>query len=716
VIRVFDLDGVEKTVTYPDGTDYLVSTDPKSDFRAVTVADYTFFVNRSIVAEALPALSPGNDYASILFIKEVAYDRTYTIKVAGVVEATYTTMRSDDPTPAVSVKEVVDELHSQLVASLFVDFEIQKAGSIIWIQRRDFTDFAVTIDDDDGNNSTDLIRDKVQRFTDLPALGRRDHMVTVTGDDSSAFDEYYLKFTPDDAARTFDDGVWEETVAPGIEYQFDPSTMPHVLVRMPDGSFELREELWGDRIAGDEDSAPWPSFVGSTINDVYFDRRRLCFLSGDSVSMSKRGDFFNFMPESVLQVLDDGRIDVATSGSSVANLQYAVPFNQKILLFSAQTQYEIADEYLLASKPPGVKVISNYQTAGLAGPVAAGRTLFLGVDREDWSGVLEYYVLNDTNTTDAADITEHVPEYIPSTITCLTSSPTADIVVALTSQTPRSLWVYKHHWQGNNKLQSSWSEWRMPEGATVRNADFIKDVLVLVVDYADGVYIETIDVSESKRDAGEAMVYRLDRRVTEAELTVNAYDVYTDTTTFVLPYQPGVAEITVVTRNASGTSNRPAGQSVNVIAGANFGAGYEFTVMGDYTATKLYVGILYSHEYEFTQAVLKTASGTGGVATSLAGRLQIKRWLVHVENTGYFRAEVLPVGRTSPFVRHFTGTSLGGPSAVLGSIALRSSRVAFRVNSKSDNVRIKLVNDSFLPSAFTAAEWEAMYTRNTSKA
>ena len=44
-ISIYDLDGVAKTVTYPDGTSYLNSTIPATDFRAVTVADYTFIVN-----------------------------------------------------------------------------------------------------------------------------------------------------------------------------------------------------------------------------------------------------------------------------------------------------------------------------------------------------------------------------------------------------------------------------------------------------------------------------------------------------------------------------------------------------------------------------------------------------------------------------------------------------------------------------------------------
>lgn len=43
-IRVFDFDGNEKTVNVPGGADYLVD----ADLTAVTVADYTFIVNRNM--------------------------------------------------------------------------------------------------------------------------------------------------------------------------------------------------------------------------------------------------------------------------------------------------------------------------------------------------------------------------------------------------------------------------------------------------------------------------------------------------------------------------------------------------------------------------------------------------------------------------------------------------------------------------------------------
>ena len=47
-VRVFDLEGKELVVTGP--MSYVKSTTPQVDFRVITVADYTFIVNRTVAS------------------------------------------------------------------------------------------------------------------------------------------------------------------------------------------------------------------------------------------------------------------------------------------------------------------------------------------------------------------------------------------------------------------------------------------------------------------------------------------------------------------------------------------------------------------------------------------------------------------------------------------------------------------------------------------
>ncbi len=51
-LRVYDLNGVQQTVTFPNGDSYLGSNDPVQSFRFLTIADTTFILNRNAVVAA----------------------------------------------------------------------------------------------------------------------------------------------------------------------------------------------------------------------------------------------------------------------------------------------------------------------------------------------------------------------------------------------------------------------------------------------------------------------------------------------------------------------------------------------------------------------------------------------------------------------------------------------------------------------------------------
>lgn len=92
-IQVFDLDGDEKTVTIEDADDYLVADDPKTAFRAVTVADYTILVNTEKTVEMRPTggsskltiVDPQTDDEYVISVTlnkagiETSYNSTYTV-------------------------------------------------------------------------------------------------------------------------------------------------------------------------------------------------------------------------------------------------------------------------------------------------------------------------------------------------------------------------------------------------------------------------------------------------------------------------------------------------------------------------------------------------------------------------------------------------------------------------------------------------------------
>lgn len=705
-LKVFDLEGGEKTVTYPDGTAYLASADPKADFRAVTVADHTFIVNTSVTVAEGTTLSPKRTRA-LVFIKAVAYGVTYKVTVDGTEVASYKTEEADVATVAPTVEEVVTNLHTQMVANLPTHYWLLKSGPVIDIVKATDSEFELEVSDDRANTLSAAILQKVQRFTDLPTVAHRDFTVEIYGDEGTAFDNYYLKFTPDNASVAIGEGIWQESVEGGIEVSLDPATMPHLLVRQPDGSFEVTQATWDERIVGDLESSPWPTFVGKTIEDIFYTHNRMCFLSAASVIMSGWGEYFRFFPATVTSILDDGPIDVAAAHTKVSLLRHAVPFNGSLLLFSDQTQFQLKEEKLLASKPPTLPVLTEYECSTKAKPIGVGNSVYFTNDRGKYASVSEFYVVPNLETADPADVTKHVPKYIPSGVSKMAATSNEDVMVLLTDNAPAKAYVYKFYWQGDQKLQSSWSEWDFPPGAQVVNVDFIGSICYFTVQYADAVYLESMDMTEGQIDEGEDFVYRLDRRVSEVDVSMS-YSSSTDQTTLTLPYQPS-STVKVVTRNSE-SAPTPAAVALNVMSVT----GADVVVKGDCTGKQFYVGETYSFKYKFSEPVIKTETSGGAKASLAAGNLIISNWHITYSETGFMKVSVCPRNNCSPSIYKVTGKRLSDGSAKVGAVSVADGTLSFPVKGRSKQISIEVESDNFLPCFITGAEWEGRYERHTS--
>jgi hypothetical protein len=243
-VRVFELDGTEKTVHKPDGTTYLNTSDPRSVIKTVSVADFTFVVNTSITAAMDSTLSEAssNITQAVVFINQVSDKTTYSITVDGV---TVTDDTSSDST--LSTTQVATDLVSGLNSGL-TGFTIARNGPVIHIKKTDGSNFSIDGTDTQGNTHMTVVKDTIQRFTDLPTVSPNGYVVEVKGDENTDFDNYYVKFVTNNG-NAFEEGQWEECVQPGINFKFDYSTMPHVLIRQADGFFRFA------RVDGDKYTA-----------------------------------------------------------------------------------------------------------------------------------------------------------------------------------------------------------------------------------------------------------------------------------------------------------------------------------------------------------------------------------------------------------------------------------------------------------------------------
>ena len=621
-VKVYDLQGNEKTVETPDGTTYLNTTNPRSEIKTVTIADFTFVVNTSVATAMDTTLSGGTGTKAIIFVEQVSNNTIYTVTVDGV---TVTDDTTNDST--LSTSGVANDLANGLASGL-TGFDVTRNGSVIYIRKTDGSNFSIDGSDTQGNTQLSIVKDSVQRFTDLPTVSPDGYVVEVKGDDNTNFDNYYVKFVTNNGG-TFEEGQWEETVQAGIPFKFDYSTMPHVLIRQADGNFRFARvdgdtytlngtdytlPVWGERTSGDEISAPDPSFIGRNISNVFFFRNRLGFLADDNVILSNVSDFFNFFPDTVLTIVDSHPIDVAASHTKVAILKHAVTMGEQLILFSEQTQFILSSSAdNLTPLTANVLVATEFESSDDAPPVGSGSSIYFLTKKGDFAGIREYITQTDVTLKDASNITIHVPRLIPSSIFKLAVSNNQDILVCLGTDNPNKLFI--NRWlfgtQGQ-KVLNSWFTFTINPNRRIKNVDFIGTDLFLVIEEDTNVTLEKLPFESDYKEENATFEYHLDHKVTEASNNVSvAFNTTTKKTIFTVPYRLR-GEMNVVGRyiasnetstfvDLNGTTQTLKAGTIIKTTNQTDGTTSTIEANGDYRNAKVIIGEPFEMHYRFSK-------------------------------------------------------------------------------------------------------------------
>ena len=705
-IAVYTIDGVAKTVvSQTNATNYLNSTNPREDFKALTVNDFTYILNKNKTVAMSSATSPAKIEQAVYTVIQGVDNTPYSITIDGTT-STFTSSNQNTKDIRNGLKSAIGSPSGITLTNIGdSSFSIVKSSGTL----------TVTAGDGFGNQASQVIKDEVQNFSDLPAEAINNMVVEVKGDASNSFDNYYVKYSS--STR-----VWEETVEPGIKTTLDPNTMPHVLIRTADGNFRFTQvdgstytisstsfdvPSWGKRTVGDLESSPNPSFVDAKMKDIFFHRNRLGVLANENVIMSRSSEFFEFFNETVTDALDTDVIDVSVAHTKVSILKHAVAFDEKLLLFSDQTQFILTGGASLTPGNTSVNVTTEYESLETVSPVGSGNNVFFAFNKGQFTGVREMYVESDGETNQGEDITANIPKYIPSEAFKFANASNENILVVLSNKTGEKnrLYIYQWFFSQGRRLQSAWHKWIIGSDAntTILNVDFIGTTLFLVVQRSDGVYIETIDCSPAAVDSGATYLTHLDRKLDNTQIT-ESYNSSTNVTTITLPY---TIDSTMKLVGRSGASNK-AGRDITIASQT----GTTITVSGDITAFNYFIGEQYDFLYTFSQQYLALGQNTTGSRTRIReGRLQIRNWTVSFNDTGFFQSAVTPVGRSTSNAT-FNGTIVG--TGLTGTVNLEDGDFTFAVQSRNENLSISLTNNSHLPSNFVNAEWEGYYVSQAS--
>jgi len=342
----------------------------------------------------------------------------------------------------------------------------------------------------------------------------------------------------------------------------------------------------------------------------------------------------------------------------------------------------------------------------------SAKRIFFSFSRGDYAGI---YQLMPSGTTFGTtiegqytdnEITLHVPRYIPGNIRHIAAFGTEGLVCALSSTDNDALYIYKYFTTQKQDVQTSWSKFTFAN-SNIRGIGFANNALYMVNRRADGWYLEKMTFNAKQVDSDSSYVTHLDRRLKNTDSGVSAsYSSVTDRTTFSGLYTIGASvNMEVVTRF---TSSVDGGERLAVTAQVAGGTTVE--VIGNYATTPVWIGEQYTMTYQMSPPMLRDQNSQ----RINEGRLQLRRGTVEYSESGFFQVEVTPDARDA-YTYTFTGRSLGAAGLLVGSNPVASGTFPYGIMCRADNVVIKILNDSPLPSTVSALDFEGTYTARAAR-
>lgn len=734
-IEVRDLfTGEVKTVNAPNGYGYLSGANPRTDIKLLTVNDYTFILNTNKVIAESPTKWPLEDPSALIWVRQGGYGINYSCTVDGV-SASYTTSATDPAT--LDTVNIAQELFNDLNGH--ANITVYRSGSTLSVSATDNLDFPIYVSDGLSGNGLVLVKQKIQRFSDLPADGGGFPLtIEITGEPSSGFDNYFVQYVNSDSSGTTT-GVWLETIKGGDTIGLDPNTMPHALIRESDGTFTFKKVGWENRKVGDLDSNPLPSFVGKPISDVFFFRNRLGFVADDSVVFSRSdGDFFNFFRTTVTQALDTDPIDYFISTDKPSYIKHAVPFNETLLFFSIKTQYQLGAASVLTPSTVSINVTTQLDCSSRVKPVGAGKFVYFGNSKGKTSELREYYVDGITETSDANDLTANVPKFVPGNLSKIAASGSDSLLLALSDDVRNEVYTYKYYYAENTqKLQSAWSKWVFGVNDVILDVSFVDSEVIITTKRNGEIVVESISVEDSITEDGWPIDVHLDTRWNTSNMKSylgylpefdsyfdSSYDPILNETTFRFPNVSGHSVMDYIVVLANGDGDIKMGSVGNWLSTSlqimpaemqtAFGVVHaiEMKLKNDWSTGTFTWGTGYVMRYRFSEFYLRSSSGGSSPTAMTLCRLQLRKMQIQYANSGYFRVLVTPQGRDT-YTYAMTGRKLGSLLNPLGEVSVQDGDFSFLIQAQNTQVQIEIVNDSFLPSNILSGEWEGFFTQRS---
>jgi hypothetical protein len=695
-------------------------------------------LNREQATALDAATTPASVNEAIIFIQGVSYELTYSVKVNGGTAITSTTPKPTDTANTISTTITANDLATKLGAD--TTLSVTQVGAIIYVKKKDGSDFTLTIDDGRSGTLARVIKRSVSSTAGLPTQAWNGMILKVDASPADNRDDYWVQFVADSPSVNIGPGNWVEVAEPGQQYKFNADTFPLVIYRRAPGvifvgpadgatrtqtvngtSYSFTFPKWGERSTGNQITNPVPLIAGQRVRDHVFFRGRYVICAGQVVQFSATDKPFMFFQDSSTQLVDSDPFDVVATGEKGEFLNWMLPIDESLLAFSASSQFQVraADADVLTPRTAIILRLSNIETNANIRPKIAGPNVVFATQEFGYTHYREYQFFDSQtrrlglNLGGNQSVNMHVPKYVKGLATHWDVGESLDFFVCRTDADPKKLYVYKYLWggasEGMAKSQSSWSEWVFD--GDIQWVKFMENELYMLMSYPDGTYVVHISAAELQDPANPEFL--LDRVIKYPECNQGpaktddvtaTYDADTDLTTFTLPYQAASLTRVVVRMDNARLKNLALGScsSGNTIVA---------DIRGDYRNDKLVIGSEYELIYEFSPAYkAEKDQARKRIVGDLDGRLQLATWTTHHFQSGRYDVRVIRPMRADsvhPFRARFLNVS--NNTLTTEASVLESGMFRVPVYCRNTHTRIRVESKSWLPVTITGASWEGNY-------
>lgn len=751
---------VNNNASIPSGG-YLDSVTDPDDISVLNVVDKTFVVNKKVIPQMAPTTSAADILEAFVVMSIIQGGASYTVRLVWrnssntVVGFDYTaTASTTNPSAEAVVNSIVSLINNGSGTApgtstngsggeLAHEITATRVGNGIHLVRSSTGTYTTAFDVETfGSAHQDGIYSFAHDITTaskLPTQCVDGYRVKVSNSDEIDADDYYVKFVSSNTTLGYGPGSWEETIAPGITFQFDVDTMPHLLTRDANGHFTFAPATYENRIIGDDNTNPIPSFVGKTIERVFVYRNRLGFLAGDSVILSRADDFFNFWNKTALTVSDDDPVDIDCTSTKPQTLRYVVPQSTGLVIFGQNEQFLLSTTGdILSPKSAKVNRLSSFDTSENVAPVDSGIAIGFVNTTASNTRHFEIFDVSADTSAKAAETSLPVSDLLPDNIDLYASDPNLSIF-SLATKNKTKLFFYRYLQQGDKRAIEGWFQQELDQ--KIQYQYFDKGTLFVVTqDTNDRVYLNRIALQQHS-DGGVvrsitkwALPYGLgfqevgvasavadySTRSSNVNLDrfiqgpLKTYNATANTTTIEVPYTDfdTVLAITGFEKDATNklTDSHPKvflyeAASVNV-SGQSVST---MVIPGDLRDAIVLAGKKYNMEVVLPRPRVISRSGDGYVADT-SSNLIIHRIKVQAGFGGPLSYKLRIAGRTAD---EDTKSIVVPPgyNASLMPIAVQAKHT-IPIHQRTDNFELILIGETPYPLTLESYDWEGRYTTN----